>query len=118
MCRLFETFDLTSKYDEIVITLTDITLTFYNTEADANADTNSIATPSAYISSGTETIWVSLSDNFTQCRAVAPLDLVISPIPENFQTQEINICGYINVSDLLLITLTLIFTTLLIPFYL
>ena len=97
----FETFDLTSKYDEIVITLTDITLTFYNTEADANADTNSIATPSAYISSGTETIWVSLSDNFTQCRAVAPLDLVISPIPENFQTQEINICGYINVSDLL-----------------
>ena len=97
----FETFDLTSKYDEIVNTLTDITLTFYNTEADANADTNSIATPSVYISSGTETIWVSLSDNFTQCRAVAPLDLVISPIPENFQTQEINICGYINVSDLL-----------------
>jgi len=95
-----ETFDLTSKYDEIVNTLTDITLTFYNTEADANADTNSIATPSTYISSGTETIWVSLFDNFTQCHAVAPLDLVVSPIPENFQTQEINICDYIIVSDL------------------
>ena len=96
-----ETFDLTSKYDEIVNTLTGITLTFHNTEADANADTNSIATPSAYISSGIETIWVSSFDNFTQCRVVAPLDLVVSPIPENFQTQEINICGYINVSDLL-----------------
>ncbi len=47
-----ETFDLTSKYDEIVNTLTDITLTYYNTEEDANTDTNAIATPSAYISSG------------------------------------------------------------------
>ena len=40
-----ETFDLTSKYDEIVNTLTDVTLTYYNTQADANADTNAIATP-------------------------------------------------------------------------
>ena len=95
-----EIFDLTSKYEEIVNTLTDITLAFYNSEADANADTNFIATPSTYISSGTETIWVSLFDNFTQCRVVVPLDLVVSPIPENFQTQEINICDYINVSDL------------------
>ena len=43
-----EIFDLTSKYDEIVNTLTDVTLTYYNTEADANADTNAIVTPSAY----------------------------------------------------------------------
>ena len=96
-----ETFDLTSKYDEIVNTLTNITLTFYNSEADANADTNAIVTPSTYSSGGTETIWVSLSDNFTQCRAVAPLDLVVSYIPENFQTQEINICDYTNVGDLI-----------------
>ena len=42
-----EIFDLTSKYDEIVNTLTDVTLTYYNAEADANADTNAIVTPSA-----------------------------------------------------------------------
>jgi gliding motility-associated-like protein len=95
-----ETFDLNSKYDEIVNTQTDITLTFYNTEADANTDTNVIATPSTYSIGGTETIWVSLSSNFTQCRDVAPFDLVVSSVPENFQTQEINICDYINISDL------------------
>ena len=79
-----ETFDLTSKYDEIVNTLTDITLTYYNTEADANADTNAIATPSAYISSGTETIWVRLSDNFTQCYTIGnfQIETIFCPLPD------------------------------------
>ena len=96
-----ETFDLTSKFDEIVNTQTDITLAFYNTETDANTHTNAIATPSTYTSSSAETIWVSLSDNFTQCRAVAPLNLVVSPIPDDFDTLEINICDFINVGDLI-----------------
>ncbi|MCP4484625.1 MAG: gliding motility-associated C-terminal domain-containing protein, partial [Flavobacteriaceae bacterium] len=79
-----ETFDLTSKYDEIVNTLTDITLTYYNTEADANADTNAIVTPSAYISSGTETIWVRLSDNFTQCYTIGnfQIETIFCPLPD------------------------------------
>ena len=79
-----ETFDLTSKYDEIVNTLTDVTLTYYNTEADADVDTNAIVTPSAYISSGTETIWVRLSDNFTQCYTIGnfQIETIFCPLPD------------------------------------
>ena len=79
-----EIFDLTSKYDEIVNTLTDVTLTYYNTEADANADTNAIVTPSAYISSGSETIWVRLSDNFTQCYTIGnfQIETIFCPLPD------------------------------------
>ena len=79
-----ETFDLTSKYDEIVNTLTDVTLTYYSTEADANADTNAIVTTSAYISSGTETIWVRLSDNFTQCYTIGnfQIETIFCPLPD------------------------------------
>ena len=79
-----ETFDLTSKYDEIVNTLTDVTLTYYNTQADADVDTNAIVTPSAYISSGTETIWVRLSDNFTQCYTIGnfQIETIFCPLPD------------------------------------
>ena len=79
-----ETFDLTSKYDEIVNTLTDITLTYYNTEADANADTNAIAIPFAYISSGLETIWVRLSNSFTQCYTIGSfqIETIFCPLPD------------------------------------
>ena len=79
-----ETFDLTSKYDEIVNTLTDVTLTYYNTESDANTDTNAIVTPSEYISSGSETIWVRLSDNFTQCYTIGSfqIETIFCPLPD------------------------------------
>ena len=79
-----ETFDLTSKYDEIVNTLTDITITYYNTEADANVDTNAIATPSTYISSGLETIWVRLSNSFTQCYTIGSfqIETIFCPLPD------------------------------------
>ena len=79
-----EIFDLTSKYDEIVNTLTDVTLTYYNAEADANADTNAIVTPSAYVSSGSETIWVRLSDNFTQCYIIGSfqIETIFCPLPD------------------------------------
>ncbi len=86
-----ETFDLTSKYDEIVNTLTDITLTYYNTEADANADTNAIATPSAYYSSGAETIWVR-AINTEGCTSVGFFNLIIDTAPLFTEVPLFQIC--------------------------
>ena len=86
-----ETFDLTSKYDEIVNTLTDITLTYYNTEEDANTDTNAIVTPSAYYSSGTETIWVR-AINTEGCTSVGFFNLIIDTAPLFTEVPLFQIC--------------------------
>ena len=86
-----ETFDLTSKYDEIVNTLTDITLTFYNTEADANADLNAIATSSAYISSGTETIWLR-AINTEGCTSIGFFNLIVNTAPLFTEVPLFQIC--------------------------
>ena len=86
-----ETFDLTSKYDEIVNTLTDITLNYYNTEADANADTNTIATPDSYNSEGAETIWIS-AINLDGCSTVGSFNLVIDTVPLFTEVPLFQIC--------------------------
>ena len=73
-----EDFDLTSKYDEIVNTLTGITLTYYNIEADADLGDpiNEITTPATYPSTGLETIWVR-AVNLDGCVTVSSFDLII-----------------------------------------
>jgi hypothetical protein len=75
-----EVFDLTAKNQEILNTLVEVTLTYYNTQGDADLDTNSIATPSSYTSSGVEVIWVR-AENPAGCITVAPFDLVLGTVP-------------------------------------
>ena len=75
-----EIFDLTSKYDEIVNTLSDITLTYYNTEFDAIEGRNAILTPTTYTSAGAETIWLR-AVNPEGCVTVSSFELIIESIP-------------------------------------
>jgi hypothetical protein len=88
-----ETFDLTSKYAEIVNILTGITLTYYNTEADAEAGdpANEIPTPTTYISSGGETIWVRATD-LAGCITIGSFDLVAGMIPTFTEVPLLQFC--------------------------
>ena len=77
-----EDFDLiTWGDDEILNGLTDVTLTYYNTQADADLGDpiNEIPTPSAYPSAGAETIWVR-AINLDGCVTVSSFELVIEVV--------------------------------------
>ena len=76
-----ENFDLTSKYNEIINTLSDIILTYYNTAADANLGdpANAIPIPTSYTSAGGETIWVN-AVNLEGCTTVGSFNLVIPTV--------------------------------------
>ena len=92
-----ENFDLTSKYIEIVNGLPDITLTYYNTEADANANINPIPTsPTApsttnYPSAGAETIWVR-AVNLEGCFTIGSFNLVLGTITNYVEVPIFRIC--------------------------
>ena len=88
-----EIFDLTSKYDEIVNTLSDITLTYFNTEADANLGdpVNAIPTPTAYTSAGAETIWIS-AVNLEGCTSVGSFELIIDTVPIFTEVPLFQVC--------------------------
>ena len=88
-----ETFDLTTKYDEIVNSLTGITLTYYNTEADAeNGDPiNEIPTPTTYVSSGGESIWVRATD-LLGCVTIGSFELVAGMIPTFTEIPLLQFC--------------------------
>ena len=88
-----ETFDLTSKYNEIVNILTGITLTYFNTEADAEDGdpANEIPTPTTYISAGGETIWVRATDP-VGCVTIGSFDLVAGMIPAFVEVPLLQFC--------------------------
>ena len=94
---LEETFDLSSIDTAVIGSQTGVVVSYHANSQEAQDNTSPL--PTLY-SSTSQTIYVALETTSTGCRAVVPLDLVVSPIPENFQTQEINICDYIIVSDL------------------
>ena len=77
----FADFDLTSKDNEIVNGLTDITLTYYTSLADAEAATNPIVVPNAYTSAGAETIFVRAESNVTGCSTIGNFNLIINALP-------------------------------------
>ena len=77
---LTEIFDLTSKYDEIVNTLSDITLSYYNLESDADSETSPIQTPDNYPSTGAEVIWFR-AVNLEGCATIGFFNLIIDTVP-------------------------------------
>ena len=84
---------MTSKYDEIVNTLSDITLTYFNTEADANLGdpVNAIPTPTAFTSAGAETIWIS-AVNLEGCTSVGSFELIIDTVPIFTEVPLFQVC--------------------------
>jgi gliding motility-associated-like protein len=84
-----ETFDLTLRAVYILngASQTEFALTYYETEADANAGTNAIADPTNYTSTtaNTQTIWVRVTRipgvNEPSCYQLVQLQLIVNPLP-------------------------------------
>jgi len=93
-----ETFDLTSKDDEILNSLVDVTLTYHETFADAEAGLFPITPATAYVSPSA-TIWVRAENyedgdisNDALCVTIGQFDLIIGEIPAFNVIPEIEAC--------------------------
>ncbi|RAR69258.1 T9SS type B sorting domain-containing protein, partial [Flavobacterium aciduliphilum] len=71
------------------------TVTYYESLADAQAPTNPIAFPSAYLSS-TKTLWIRVENTATGCFDITTVKLIVDPLPiklafyPQFETCEVN----------------------------
>ncbi|PSG94081.1 T9SS type B sorting domain-containing protein, partial [Mesoflavibacter zeaxanthinifaciens] len=104
-------FDLTQANDELLNLLdsdtsndidpSEVTITYYQSEADAEAPSNAIGTPSNYtnVTPDMETIWVRVEYNATGCYTVTDLNLIVNPLPVLVQPDPLNLCDYNNPGD-------------------
>ncbi|WP_044399153.1 T9SS type B sorting domain-containing protein [Lacinutrix sp. Hel_I_90] len=97
-------FDLTVENAEIVNGNSSWIVTYYETQADAQADTNAIPDPTAYTNSvmGSQTLYVRVSDNDTGCFSFTTVTLRVLPNPSPSPTPaDLILCDDTNAGDLI-----------------
>ncbi|MFC0603952.1 T9SS type B sorting domain-containing protein [Winogradskyella pulchriflava] len=98
-------FDLTTKAPEVLNGLDPMqyTVSYYETEADANAPMNPIANPNAYTNTQEDGqfIWIRVEDSNTVegCYKVTSLELIVNPLPVLLQPSPLELCDVDNPGD-------------------
>ena len=80
----FQQFNLTDKVDEFLdgIPTSEVNISYYETQADAQAESFEIATPTNYTNlSNPQTIWISVAYSDTGCEKLTSLELIVNPLP-------------------------------------
>ena len=93
-------FDLTVKNDEITGGTGSWTVTYYETLANAQADTNPIPDPTMYqnTSAGVQTVYVRVTDADTGCFSFTTLTIRVLPNPTPTQNPtDLELCDDVNV---------------------
>jgi hypothetical protein len=91
----FRQVDLTTHYAEILgsVPLADVQISFYHSEAEAEAEVNMIVNDIAYTNtSNPETIWVRVEYPLTNCATIVSFDLVINPLPVLITPEPLSLC--------------------------
>ncbi|WP_460218351.1 T9SS type B sorting domain-containing protein [Psychroserpens sp. MEBiC05023] len=100
----FGQFDLTSKEAEILQNLSDPTLytvTYYETELNADTGSNAILNPANYTNTTAfnQTIWIRVEDNATGCYKLTTLELIVNALPVLLQPSPLELCDDNNPGD-------------------
>lgn len=101
----FAQFDLTTKEDEILNgqNPTQYVVSYYETEAFADAPSNAIANPTAYTNTDdfNHVIWVRVDDNTTVagCYKITMLELIVNPLPVLVTPPPLELCDVNNPGD-------------------
>jgi len=86
-------FDLTqSEFEVLDVRQDNITVTYFETMVDLEADTNAIQNPSSYNNiTNPQTVFIKINNTISNCYVVVPLDLIVNlpPVINDFQTYEI-----------------------------
>lgn len=90
----FASFDLTQAINEILQGLTNVTVTFYVDQADAESGTNPIANSTNYdnIDMDEQIIFVRIEDNTTGCFAIKELEIHTNLLLTSTNIQDFAIC--------------------------
>ncbi|MDA9310353.1 T9SS type B sorting domain-containing protein, partial [Flavobacteriaceae bacterium] len=100
-----EIFDLTSRIAEITAGDLSVSISFFESFADMQANTNAIADPTAYqniiggVVQNPQTIWIRAQDVNTSCvvdTGVVTLDLIVNPLPTPITPTPLEICDIDN----------------------
>ncbi|MGV8995009.1 MAG: choice-of-anchor L domain-containing protein, partial [Flavobacterium sp.] len=97
-----ESFDLSTKTAEIINGQANIGVTYYTTQALAQAGVAGTEINSAVpYDSPSAVIWVRLENNITNCFAVTSFNLIVNPRPDAFEPAEMNGCsnGIVNTAS-------------------
>ena len=101
-----ELFDLTTKITEIENGQVGMSVTFYETQADAEAMTNPLASPYANISNP-QTIWYNIANTVSFCSDVGSFELIVDPLPVVVPPTPLEVCDDAIVDGITAIDLTL-----------
>jgi len=77
----FDMFDLESQSVAITNNEADITISYYETEADAMSATNALVSPYANVVANLQTIYVLATNDITGCTTIVTMDLEVLPSP-------------------------------------
>ena len=100
-----EIFDLTSRITEITGGDISVSVSFFESFADLQGNTNAIADPTAYqniiggVVQNPQTIWIRAQDVNTSCvvdTGVVTLDLIVNPLPSPILPTPLEICDIDN----------------------
>jgi len=101
----FGIFDLTQSAPEVLDGLDPLQyqVSYYQTQADADAAANAIATPTAYTNTVAfnQTIWIRVEDSNTVsgCYKLTSLELVVNALPVLVQPSPLTLCDVNNPGD-------------------
>ena len=101
-------FDLTVKNNEITAGDSNLSISYYETNADALADNNAISNPTSYtnrsvnsLPANPQTLYVVVRDLITDCVSYTTLSLNVLPNPTpNTDPSDLTLCDDINPGDL------------------
>jgi len=90
----FADFDLTSVVASALQGLTGVTITFHETEVDAETGDNPIADPNTYqnIVPGLQIVYIRVVDDITGCSSIVPIELHANIIQTGFDSNTFSVC--------------------------
>ncbi|MDG1284635.1 MAG: T9SS type B sorting domain-containing protein [Flavobacteriaceae bacterium] len=91
----FTQFNLTTNEGEFLngIADSDVDISYYETQADAQAETFEIATPTDFTNlSNPQTVWIRVAYNATGCEKLISLELIVKPLPVLVTPSPLRLC--------------------------
>ncbi|WP_230935006.1 choice-of-anchor L domain-containing protein, partial [Psychroserpens luteolus] len=90
----FAMFDLTTKDAEILGLQTGVTVTYHESQAEADDGSNAQPSPYTNIDPNTQTLYVRLEDDISGCFDTVELVLLVNPIPDVGAISNYELCDY------------------------
>ncbi|WP_435412564.1 choice-of-anchor L domain-containing protein [Psychroserpens mesophilus] len=90
----FEIFDLTSVVDDILQGLGGVSVTFYETQTDAEEDINEILDPTAYQNTNPyfQLVYIKVTNDATGCISIMPIELHTNIVETGFDKSDFGVC--------------------------